>query len=217
MLRGRVFEDPKSKMRKAKFLRRQREPKKYREPPEVKVRQLAEQRFTDELIRRIMLRQPDKKICEAMGLTKDELDLRLRDPDFKHDFNKTTLRGVEALEREINEGLKELRLILQLSASEMMEIAMSIARRKSARDSDRLAAVREVMDRAQALIPARTNTPPVQANVYNFGKDVADSALTALSELVGARGRLIPAGETVRVLSDEEREERRQLATDSDG
>jgi len=230
MLRARAFPDKERKTRQSKMLREARKSEKQKMidslPADKRPHQVAPElivafRFDQELIRRLVLRQPLPKIIAAMGGKEIEplVHARLGDHDFRESLNEYTLGGVQRLEAEIQDSLKELQMILRLSADEMMHITLEIARRKSAKDSDRLAAVNMVMDRAHALVPARVNAgnPGGGGNVFNFGADVVREVLGAFKEMSGPQTRLVPAERTVGSMTVEERDELRQLATDDQG
>jgi len=228
MLRARAFPDQERKTRKSKFLREARlsEKKKMlaalpagQRPHLVEPEKIVAFRFDQELVRRLVLRQPLPKIIAAMGGREIEplVHARLGDIDFREKLNEYTLGGVQRLEAEVQDSLKELQMILRLSADEMMHITLEIARRKNAKDSDRLTAVNMVMDRAQALVPMRVNATPPGGNVFNFGADVVKEVMGALAEMAGPQTRLVPAGRTVGMLTVEERDELRQEATDESG
>jgi len=228
MLRARAFPDQERKTRKSKFLREARKSEKQRmidslpagqQPYQVQPEKIVAFRFDQELVRRLVLRQPLPQIIASMGgdEIKAEVHARLGDHDFREKLNEYTLGGVQRLEAEVHDSLKELQMILRLSADEMMQITLSIARRKNAKDSDRLAAVNMIMDRAQALIPARVNAAPAGGNVFNFGADVVKEVMGALKEMAGPQTRLVAAERTVTSMSDEERDELRQEATDDSG
>ena len=230
MLRARAFPDKERKTRQSKMLREARKSEKQKmidslpadqRPHQVAPEKIVAFRFDQELIRRLTLRQPLPKIIAAMGGKEVEplIHARLGDHDFREDLNEYTLGGVQRLEAEIQDSLKELQMTLRLSADEMMHIVLEIARRKNAKDSDRLAAVGMVMDRAQALIPARVNagSPGGNNNVFNFGADVVKEVMGALKEMSGPQTRLVPVERTVGSMSVEERDELRQEATDESG
>lgn len=235
MLRARVFPDADRKKRQRKMMREVRKSEKQHKiddlpdklfPHQMTPEQIVAHRFDQELMRRLILKQPVSQIASAMGgRTPTEqkalemvITARMGDHDFREMLNEYTLGGVQRLEAEIIDGLKELQMILRLSADEMMQIVLSIARRPSAKDSDRLAAANSVLDRAQALAPIRINASgPTSNNVFNFGADVVKEALKAFSELTGPQERLMPAAKTVGSMSVEERDELRQLATDESG
>jgi hypothetical protein len=230
MLRARAFPDQERKTRKSKFLKEARKSEKQKtldslprgqQPYQVQPEKIAAFRFDQELIRRLVLRQPLPKIIAAMGGKEIEplIHARLGDHDFRESFNEYTLGGVQRLEAEVHDSLKELQMILRLSADEMMHIALGIARRQNAKDSDRLAAVNMVMDRANALVPARVNAGDggKSSNVFNFGADVVKEVMSAFKEMAGPQTRLVPAERTVGSMTMEERDELRQEATDAEG
>lgn len=230
MLRARAFPDQERKTRQSKMLREARKSEKQKMlaalpagelPHKVEPEKIVAFRFDQELIRRLVLRQPLPQIIAAMGGKEiaPVVTARLGDYDFREKLDEYTLGGVKRLEAEVHDSLKELQMILRLSADEMMQITLEIARRKSAKDSDRLSAVNMVMDRAQALIPARVNAGDHgnTGNVFNFGADVVKEVMGALKEMAGPQTRLVPAEKTVGSMSVDERDELRQLATDDQG
>lgn len=228
MLRARAFPDKERRGRQNKHLREARKSEKQKMidslpdgqfPHQADPEQIVRFRFDQELIRRLVLRQPLEHIVAAMGGPEVQplVTARLADYDFREKLNEYTLGGVQRLENEVKDSLKELQMILQLSAEEMMQVVLSIARRKTAKDSDRLAAAEMVLDRAQALAPPRVNAPPPAQNMFNFGADVVDRVMDAFKEMAGPQTRLVPAERTVASMSDEERDELRQLATDDAG
>lgn len=228
MLRARAFPDKERKTRQSKMLKEARKSEKQKTlaalpdgklPHQVEPEKLVAFRFDQELIRRLVLRQPLSKIIQAMGKDAEPLiHARLADYDFREKLDEYTLGGVQRLEAEIHDSLNELKMILRLSADEMMHIALGIARRTNAKDSDRLSAINMVMDRAQALVPARTNAGEGKGgNVFNFGDDVVREVLGAFKEMAGPQNRLVPAERMVGSMTVEERDELRQLAVDENG
>lgn len=165
------------------------------------------QHFQDrEILRRALLRQPPSIIANRARLKYSQVLDRLKDPSLKKmlaGMSAQRVKSVENLEKELQEHLKDVRLSLQLSVEEMVDVIMSIARDERARDSDRLNAAIEIIDRSRGMDKAHAATPPATMQVFNFAAETMN--------LVAAVNREVASGQaqTTGKVIDAQRQESR--------